>query len=429
VAGGWVRDKLMGRQSHDIDVVVQGMRATDFLALVNAHLVASGEQAKLFTTVEADPARGKHLAAHMITIYDVSVDVLDLRGLDLLQDAQERDLTINAMFYNINQGLIEDVTGMGLQDLRNQLLRTPANPVITLDYDPLRALRIARFAAQFSYSLAPALSDALRSPQLRRDLALKTARDRVGVELRKALGCMGPHCCPPLFFQVVVDAGLFEVVFSGEDRPQHEEFARSALTRCQAVFAVMQDGAALIPDDHAQAAMFLAASLWHLWGQFEDTGKRRTPLIQVVVVSALRLSKQLGTDASKIAQAAATLMSMARLAPPYPRLELGRCLRECGPQWTCAWVLAVAVEGAPLRMQLNALWAAVHNLALPGCWLLKPILDGNAIKTLLGIAPGPIFASLTEALIDEQLRRPAMREEEARSWLQDFYRRRTVEPQ
>lgn len=45
------------------------------------------------------------------------------------EDAFRRDLTINALFYNINTGAVEDFTNMGLQDLRDKLIRTPIDPV------------------------------------------------------------------------------------------------------------------------------------------------------------------------------------------------------------------------------------------------------------------------------------------------------------
>jgi len=45
------------------------------------------------------------------------------------EDASRRDLTINALFYNINTGEIEDFTNRGIEDLRAKLIRTPIDPV------------------------------------------------------------------------------------------------------------------------------------------------------------------------------------------------------------------------------------------------------------------------------------------------------------
>lgn len=58
-----------------------------------------------------------------------------------LEDAERRDLTINSMFYNIQEEKIEDFTGKGLDDLRASIARTPLDPYKTFTDDPLRILR------------------------------------------------------------------------------------------------------------------------------------------------------------------------------------------------------------------------------------------------------------------------------------------------
>ena len=47
------------------------------------------------------------------------------------QDAERRDLTVNALFYNLNTRTVEDFTGRGLSDLRDGVLRTPLPPLET----------------------------------------------------------------------------------------------------------------------------------------------------------------------------------------------------------------------------------------------------------------------------------------------------------
>ncbi len=56
-----------------------------------------------------------------------------------------RDFTLNALFYNARTGEVEDFTGRGRADLAAGVLRTPLDPAVTLDEDPLRALRAVRF--------------------------------------------------------------------------------------------------------------------------------------------------------------------------------------------------------------------------------------------------------------------------------------------
>lgn len=56
-------------------------------------------------------------------------------------------MTINALYYNIETGLIEDYCG-GLNDLQNKIIRTPLEPYKTLNEDPLRIIRVLRFKSK-----------------------------------------------------------------------------------------------------------------------------------------------------------------------------------------------------------------------------------------------------------------------------------------
>ena len=67
------------------------------------------------------------------------------------EDALRRDLCFNALFYNINEGKVEDFTGKGVEDLRNGVCRTPLEPVQTFLDDPLRVVRTIRFANRFNF--------------------------------------------------------------------------------------------------------------------------------------------------------------------------------------------------------------------------------------------------------------------------------------
>jgi tRNA nucleotidyltransferase (CCA-adding enzyme) len=58
-----------------------------------------------------------------------------------LEDAQRRDLTINSLFYNLNESKVEDHLETGVKDLRAGLIKTPLEPFQTFTDDPLRVLR------------------------------------------------------------------------------------------------------------------------------------------------------------------------------------------------------------------------------------------------------------------------------------------------
>ena len=98
-------------------------------------------------------------------------------------DAFRRDLTINALFYNINLKQVEDFTGMGLKDLQDGVVRTPLPPKTTFLDDPLRILRAVRFASRFGFVLDDEIVSAAGDADVQCALRTKVSRERVGKEV------------------------------------------------------------------------------------------------------------------------------------------------------------------------------------------------------------------------------------------------------
>ncbi len=138
-AGGWVRDKLLGRDSPDIDVALDDMYGKDFAEHVNEYLQSQGDQVHTVAVIQSNPDQSKHLETARMKVHDMWIDLVNLRSESYAagsriptiefgspeQDALRRDFTINSMFYNLNSGEIEDFTSRGLDDLRAGLIRTP----------------------------------------------------------------------------------------------------------------------------------------------------------------------------------------------------------------------------------------------------------------------------------------------------------------
>ncbi len=408
VAGGWVRDKLLGKESKDIDVVVEGMESEVFVRLVSSVVERQGGAPPKVAVMEADPEHGKHLQACNMVLEGVSVDFVTLRQGGALVDAQHRDLTINSLFYNVNQRKVEDATGLGLSDLRHGLLRAPvADPMFTLRHDPLRAVRVARFAATTGYAVDRSLLAAMAEPALRLQLLASTKRDRIGQELKKAFA---PGARAAVAIALLAETGLFDVVMLG--RLEETYAAHAAARRVANVDSLCGGDAA----DGGRVGLVLAACLWDIDCGMDLTATRfkDAELYQAVVVS-LRLSHQDGEAAVIIAKGARRLRGMPTNAT---RLQLGLWMRACGALWTLAWTLAVAADAEMERFEaLKGVRHAVADMQLDGVWRMKPLLNGNQISQLLHISPGPIFATLTEKLIEEQLKRPSMTYTEAEQFL------------
>jgi len=197
VAGGWIRDKLMGRESHDIDISINNMSGEKFAYLVKDYMDENGIETGSVTVVKDNPNQSKHLATAMIKVLGSAIDFVNLRKETYAdpssripttepgtpeEDASRRDLTINALFYNINEGKVEDLVG-GLKDLKAGLARTPIDPVQTFLDDPLRILRTIRFATKYNLKVEPALIEAARLPEVQQAFRQKVSVERVWQEL------------------------------------------------------------------------------------------------------------------------------------------------------------------------------------------------------------------------------------------------------
>ena len=77
------------------------------------------------------------------------------------EDALRRDLTINSLFYNINEVTVEDFTEKGLEDLKNEIIRTPLPAYETFNDDPLRVLRVFRFASKYGFEVHETILEAI----------------------------------------------------------------------------------------------------------------------------------------------------------------------------------------------------------------------------------------------------------------------------
>lgn len=120
-------------------------------------------------------------------------------------DCRRRDLTVNALYYDISNRKLLDVLGCSLGDIENRIIRTPADPNTTFDDDPVRILRAIRFAARYGWELDPLTWEGLCRNVSRLEIVRK---ERMQAEFEKIL------CCPrpALGMQLLADSGALEYV-------------------------------------------------------------------------------------------------------------------------------------------------------------------------------------------------------------------------
>jgi len=169
----------MGLESDDIDIAMDDMYGEDFAKLINDHLNNEGNlDKKRFGVIKANSDKSKHLETATIKVDGMFVDLVNLRSEKYTEDsrvpvieigtpeedAYRRDLTINSLFYNINESKVEDLTNKGVQDLKDGVIRTPMEPFQTFIDDPLRILRAIRFSNRFNFKIVPEIVKAAQNP-------------------------------------------------------------------------------------------------------------------------------------------------------------------------------------------------------------------------------------------------------------------------
>lgn len=210
-AGGWVRDKLLGSTSKDIDVAIDSITGEDFGLALKA-FVSNPEAKTRYTALEngknivgnlaliaANPDKSKHLATATVRVFGLDVDFVNLRKETYAansrtpqmefgtaqEDAMRRDSTINALFYNIHTSEVEDFTGRGLTDMERKIIKTPLPALQTFRDDPLRVLRHIRFASRLGFHIDYEDERAIRDPSIQDEFKLRVTRDVKGSEIGK----------------------------------------------------------------------------------------------------------------------------------------------------------------------------------------------------------------------------------------------------
>jgi len=207
VAGGWVRDKLLGIESCDIDFAIDSMTGKEFFNYLRNN-VNGIIKINCAGVVKINSDKSKHLETARMRVtseelnLNIECDITNLRteiyssdsrvpvvNIGTPQeDAFRRDLTINSLFYNIVENKIEDFTGYGLDDLKNKIARTPMDAEKTLLDDPLRILRILRFTSRFNLALDNGVIQILsENHYLLNQLKTKVSKERIGSELKQIL--------------------------------------------------------------------------------------------------------------------------------------------------------------------------------------------------------------------------------------------------
>ncbi|KAE9409338.1 hypothetical protein BT96DRAFT_848716 [Gymnopus androsaceus JB14] len=466
IAGGWVRDKLLGSQSNDIDVALSDIMGLAFAEHLAEFAKKQDIEVGTIGKIAQNPDQSKHLETATFKMFGLELDLVNLRSEEYalnsriptgvtfgtpVQDALRRDMTINALFYNVHTRKVEDFTEKGLDDLRTGIIRTPLSPKETFLDDPLRVIRCIRFASRFGFQLVSELEEAVKDPEIQEALVAKVAKERTGTELTKMMKGRDPLHAVALIHELSLFDSIFSVIppdvistFSQPPRPKIDSLKATSILQ----LLLSPDASEKLPPLHpllmtairedptCKDRLYLAATLTPYLGvNYKDKKRKEYPAVAYVIQELLKLGRQ----NHYIDGVPALFMSCEILKNPdlrdekfklpSERVTIGLMLRnkvvhyrDTGSHWTSSLLFSLVQElvecctsldeGLPVSTAFekismyNNFVQRVVDLGLITAVEAKPLLDGQEVVSLLNAKPGPWTGAVLARVIEWQLQYP-----------------------
>jgi poly(A) polymerase len=429
LVGGSVRDALLGRQAvtPDLDFATDAT-PDEVLRIASGWAETTWEAGVAFGTVGLF-RRGVRLeiTTYRSEAYDRSSRNPEVTfGSTLEGDLERRDFTINAMAVSVPGHEFVDLFG-GIADLAQKVLRTPTAPEVSLDDDPLRILRAARFAAQLGVRPVPELETAMRE---RADRLAIVSPERVRDELVKLVMAADPVAGLTL----LVDSGAGAIVLPElpalrleiDEHHQHKDVYVHTLQVLERAIDREPDG----PDLEVRLAALL-----------HDIGKPRTRAHidgggvsfhhhEVVGakmarkrMSALRFPKDLITEVTRLIELHLRFHGYAE--GEWTDAAVRRYVADAGPSLDKLNRLVRSDCTTRNRRKAAMLDGAYDDLERRIAELreqeeldaIRPDLNGAEVMQILAIGPGPQVGQALKHLLDLRMEHGPLGPERARAEL------------
>ncbi|KAF6070020.1 Poly A polymerase head domain family protein [Candida albicans] len=432
ITGGWVRDKLLGNESHDIDIAVNHLTGEEFVNGLHDYLRQHEPELSMnhVHTIKMNPEKSKHLETCTTKLFGVDIDFVNLRSEEYThdsrvpsiefgtpeQDAVRRDATLNALFYNLNQGEIEDYTKRGLSDLQNGILKTPLAPIKTFLDDPLRIIRLIRFASKFNFVVESETLNAMKEEHNKSALSTKISKERIEIELRKILTSNNPGYGLQLINYVDLASSIFYVPeLAKEFDNESLEEARSQLACHMEIASLIypnfkqtinnstekfkNEFAALMTNDDYKNVFWLSVIL-HPYTNVKSCKPNRDIFNQY-----WSLFKKISEFAS-LNLIVNALLDCVRKVDQFTQLpkELPVPFPEVGEKILGDENINKVISEIVSRYE--NLFVQIENWDLTNVHLVKPLIDGTTLSKSLGMKPGPWLRPTIEEILVWQLDNP-----------------------
>ncbi|KAI3966249.1 hypothetical protein MKW92_034146 [Papaver armeniacum] len=469
VAGGWVRDKLLGKDCHDIDIAIDNMMGKEFCEKINEYLSFAGKKRKELVLLKGvivtrklfNPEQSKHLETATMRMFGESIDFVNLRCENYSedsriptvefgsaeQDADRRDLTINSLFYNINKKSVEDFTGRGLADLKAGKIVTPLPPKETfldeqyfVQFDLVLAVLYLLYL--FGFLLDEKLKEAAASEEVRVAIGDKISRERIG----KEIDLMIKDKQPVLAVTYVCNLQLFWVVFTlpAKSEPAVSEGCdRLCVASVDAAWNLLELLGCTTFDD-VQRRLYLYSALFLPLREvvYRDKKDKKVPVTNYIFRNSLKLTNSDAETVMSIHSASERFISLIpslRTLTERETVEAGKGGEKFDSLWRVALLISTLLypidfdraEVSPEKQNelekrrnlFTTVETAIMKLGLENVWEMKPLVNGKDIMTVLQLKTGgPQVKEWQQKSLEWQLADPSRTSEQCIDWMRKSYK-------
>ena len=447
LVGGTVRDTLLAAgdpeaaRSVDLDFATSA-RPEDTERIVGPWATAVWLTGAAFGTIscqrETDdrPVRRVEITTYRSDVYEPGSRHPEVTyGETIEDDLARRDLTVNAMALRVPDAVFVDPHG-GLRDLHHRRLTTPIDPEVSFGDDPLRMVRLARFAAMLGAEVDDAT---LYAAIAMADEVTTVSAERVRDELVKLVA--SPH--PRRGITLLLETGLARHVLPElvelrdcvDPIHRHKDVYLHTLAVVENAMALETEGpdvvlrlAALLHDIGKPDTKELHGDGSVTFHHHDVVGARMTRHR----LRELRFDKQTVRDVSELVR---MHLRFHTYKQGWTDAAVRRYVSDAGHLYDRLNALTRAdvttgnaKRAAQIQRRVDELEARVEQLReQEELDAMRPAVDGNMIMERLGVRPGPVVGEAWQHLLSLRMDRGPMDVEEALAALDAWWARRQAD--
>jgi poly(A) polymerase len=433
IAGGYVRDEVLGVDSKDIDLVVElengGIEFANWIT-TKLGIYKEGSNPVVYPTFGTAKFNFNGITFEGHDLSNVDIEVVMTRQErytpgsrkpqvsvgTIRDDVQRRDFTVNSLLKNVVTGEILDLTGLGISDIHDGIVRTPLDPDIIFTEDPLRMLRAIRFTAKYNWKLPLFMFKAIKKNA---KSILTISDERIRDEINKMLITNSPV----LAIEILRITGLLEIILPDihrmigvEQNKFHDKDAYGhtldVLNNTPSILTKRL--AALFHDVGKVDTKTEVDGVIHFYGH-ADKGSEITE----IVLKSLKYSSDEITRVSKVIKNHMRLKESGDFGEEISnkslrklRREVGECLEDTLDVMQADNSSHSDKAGAMRLHQIEGIRKRLQELDADRVQGIKLPVSGDDIIREFRIKPGPIFKELLDLVQDAVDENPDLTREE-----------------